>query len=123
MIGQFQDKSPVVIIILLTLVFLLQLFSLDNSVYSTQMITLQKIVQQPNPELKSVTRISRKDQTETEIVLTEQLELKKNIVAICKEEEFLHLQTKRSSFIIDKQRKWAYCEHAKVCTSICQNKV
>ena len=48
-------------------------------------------------------------------MLTEQIEMKKSIVAICKEEEFLHLQTKRSSFIIDKQRKWAYCEHAKVC--------
>ena len=115
MIGQFQEKSPLVIIILLTLVFLLQLFSLDNSVYSTQMITLQKIVQQPNLELKSEERISRRDQTEAEIVLTEQIEMKKSIVAICKEEEFLHLQTKRSSFIIDKQRKWAYCEHAKVC--------
>ena len=68
-----------------------------------------------NPELKSEERISRRDQTEAEIVLTEQIEMKKSIVAICKEEEFLHLQTKRSSFIIDKQRKWAYCEHAKVC--------
>ena len=55
-----------------------------------------------------------KIEEEDKIIEKEQIILRKQIKETCHSKQFRHITTSINSFIIDKQRHWAYCRHAKV---------